>query len=121
MTTDHIPAFSTLPFLFLLEEENADPFVLDSGEIVDHAQVVFRAIAKIERLQAIAGKSVALKTVSHLAFAQQVAVLFHEGAVLPPGDAPRAIGFMKPLRIDIVLPGEITDTEAAVHPTGGDE
>jgi hypothetical protein len=121
VATDHIPAFSTFPFLFLLKEENPDAFFFDPGEIVDHAEVILRAIAKIEHLQASAGKSVALKTVSNLAFTQQIAVLFHEGAVLPSGDAPRAIGLMKSLRIDFVFPGEITDAEPAVHPARGDE
>ncbi len=121
MATDPIPAFSALPFLFFFDEKNPDALFFDSGEIVDHAEVILRTIAEIERLQAVAGKIVALKTVSYLAFPQQVAVLFHEGAVLSPDDAPRTIGLVESFRIDFVFHGEITDTEAAVHTARGDE
>lgn len=85
-------------------------------EIVDHAHAVFGPIARIQMIQPVAGKSVTAEAVPDFAL-----YYLHTGLDSADDTGFRLDAVVAPAAGTGVLLSCIGDTEATIHPAGGDQ
>ena len=110
----------TSPLLLFFFKESIDTFVPDVFQVLNHAQVIFGAVAFIESFEPAAGEVLAFVTKPHKPFPNQVAILAHENTVLAAWQATGAVSLLESVLVKVIFQSQIADAHAAVHPAGSD-
>ncbi len=95
--------------------------LFDEFEVFYHAHMVLGPVSLIEGFQPPAGILSALIAEPNKSFPEQIALIFHEGAVLTAWPAAGAVCLSKSLLLKVVLHRKVTDAYSAVHPTRSNE
>ena len=116
MNAYQLTALGAGPFFFFVSQKNSNAEFFHLFEIVDHAHAVLGPIARIQVIQPVAGKSVTAEAVPDFALYYLLTVLD------PANDAGfRLDAVVAPAAGTGILFSCIRDTEATIHPAGGDQ
>jgi hypothetical protein len=103
--------------LFALEKVLGAAF-FDGSQILNHAHMVFCAIAHIQRLEAFAGELPALEAETNQTFPQRFASVAHVKAVLAARQTAQTVAPLETPLFQFMLHRQIVDAYCAVHPAG---
>jgi hypothetical protein len=115
VNADDAAAFRTLVLLRLLYDERVDSVVLYERKILQHAHVVFCAIALIELFQSSAGLF-AFKAKFYFTFLNVFAVFDFTS-----NNANCFIGICRPAAVTFIFLSQISHANPAVHPAWCDQ
>jgi hypothetical protein len=103
MTAYYSATIETPPLLFFFFKELVDTFVPDVFQVLNHAQVIFGAVAFIESFEPAAGEVLAFIAEPHKPIPDQVAMLFHKNTALATWQATGAVSPLEPFLVDVVF------------------
>jgi hypothetical protein len=115
MAAYHSATVRASPLFPLFFQEFGHPFVSDVFQVLNHTHVVLRAVTFVEDLEPAAGEALTFVTKPHKSFAEQVATLFHEGAVFAAPQTPGAVTLPEPFLVQVALHRQVADAHAAIH------
>jgi hypothetical protein len=115
MTAYHPTASGTAPLGFFLFKKLPDARLFDEFNVFNHAHMIFGAVPIIEGLKSSTGEISTLKAKPNQSVADQIAVLFHKGAVLPARQTTGTVCLAKPLVFQVIFHREVAYTNSTIH------
>jgi hypothetical protein len=94
---------SALPLLLLFFKEFIDTFVSDVFQVLNHAQMVFGSVTLIKGFKPAAGEVRAFIAEPYQSLPNEVAILFHENAVLAARYATGAVSPLEPFLVNVIF------------------
>jgi hypothetical protein len=121
MATYDRAALRAPPFLFFLLQKLLHAALFNELQILNHAHVIVRAVTLVQAFKTAAGKLITLVAELHQPISKEVAVLFHEGAVLSPGATAGAVRSHDTRTSQVIFHREKARANGAVHAARRDQ